>query len=127
MKVIDALARPRSSQWRVVERQPLAERERWEDLDHMGDNVRLPWVRNNVLVTGFLTLSCCAVILFGEGNLRAMGLLGLFLSLGAFVPSFVGFMNTIRRISSGRGLVTGDPYRVEGVLGQSEDAGEPGA
>lgn len=81
----------------------------------MGDRARLLGVRPLVLFSAALTLVSCLALVFGVGVVRALGLVGLFSSVGVLAPTLVIFRNTVRRISSGRGLVPGDPHRLEGV------------
>lgn len=81
----------------------------------MGDNARLVMTRTNAAVTGLVSLCCLLLMLIGEGELRALSLMGFIFAGGVFVPTVIGFRNTVRRIAAGRGLVPGDPYRVEGV------------
>lgn len=81
----------------------------------MGDNIRLEMVRATAGVMGLVTLACFVLIIFGANGLRGVALMGFIFAGGIFLPTLIGLRNTIRRIAAGRGLVPGDPYRVEGV------------
>lgn len=87
----------------------------------MGDNARFVMARSIAGVTGLVALACFALMVLAQGELRALAFMGFIFSGGVFLPTAIGLRNTVRRIAAGRGLVPGDPYRVEGVDPAGED------
>lgn len=112
---LQAIASGPKGRWRVPERKPVSSPTQWEDIDTVGDNARFAMTRTNAGITGLVSLVCLALIVLGNGELRALSLMGFIFAGGVFLPTAIGLRNSVRRIKSDRGLVPGDPYRVEGV------------
>lgn len=101
--------------WHVPDRPP-APVNRWEDVDTMGDNVRVSMVWPNVVVFTLAVVACVVLLVVGDSRVRALALMGLIFGLGVLIPTASGLRNTLWRMRNGRGLVPGDPYRAkEGV------------
>lgn len=100
---------------RVPHRPPLKKVGPYENVDSVGDNARLRLARWNALVFATATVFCLVLVIVGEGGLRVLGVMGMIFGLGVLIPTIKGLRNTLKRMRTGRGLVPGDPYRVEGV------------
>lgn len=99
---------------------------RYEDIDTWGDEARFEAVRWHVLILSVIVLASVVLIVVGDSSLRAVAIMGVLFFGGVLVASSVGLRNTVRRMRAGRGLVPGDPYRLEGI-DPAEVAAEPTA
>lgn len=87
----------------------------WEEVDPYGDAYRLKLGRRLTIGLTLTALVFAGLMIIGDRQVRMAvgGLLGL--NVAFLVGVVAGWVRITRRLTRGRGLVAGDPYRPEGI------------
>lgn len=97
-------------------------RGRWEDVDAVGDEVRIVLIGRWVAGFGVVVALGLVLVVLGDSTLRVLGLVVISFSLVMLIPLLASAASSRRRIREGKALTSGDPYRTEGIGQDDSDA-----